>query len=512
MKRRPNRFGISSRLILTVSALIVFACLTVTIFFLHDEKRLIREVLECRGTDLASHLAREVQMPVMASSPELLRATLDRFMEREQLAFCAIKDDQGQTVAESRMEMPPGDAEQIMIFSYPISGLGTEGSNTGKGKRTAWVGLSPSPWTARISSLKRTATGLTIALVVVGVLTTLLVVHVTIKPLRMLLAATQRVVRGELADPVRVASGGEIGALSDVFTDMAFRLRRSRSQLEEYSRTLEGKVEQRTRELKTRVKELSDSRMATLNILEDVKEAKTELERVNQELLALDEAKSKFIGTISHELKTPFTAIKSNIDFILSGKEGTVPENLSPYLLTVQRNTNRVRKIMDDFLNAVEIRSGKAPLEPEVLGLEKVVGEYLAEMGPVDEAFRVTLDIPGDLLVFADRNRLHDVYMNLISNAFKFSPQGGEIRISARANDDQVLSQVSDQGVGIPPDKWENIFDEFFQVDRRKYGGTGLGLSIVRGIIHQHGGRIWVDSQPGKGSIFFFTLPARGDS
>ena len=512
MKRRPNRFGISSRLILTVSALIVFACLTVTIFFLHHEKRLIREVLECQGTDLASDLAREVQMPATASHPELLGATLDRFMEREQLAFCAIKDSQGRTLAESKVATRPGDTEEVMVFSYPISGLGTEGSKTGGGKRTAWVGLFPSPWTTRISSLKRAVTGLTIALVVVGVLITLLVVHVTIKPLRMLLAASQRIARGELADPVRVASGGEVGALSDAFTDMAFRLRQSRSQLEEYSRTLERKVEQRTRELKTRVKELSDSRMATINILEDVKEAKTELERVNEELLALDEAKSKFIGTISHELKTPFTAIKSNIDFILSGREGTVPENLRPYLQTVQRNTNRVRKIMDDFLNAVEIRSGRAPLEPEVLRLERVVGEYLAEMGPVDEAFRVTVDIPKDLVVFADRNRLHDVYMNLISNAFKFSPQGGEIRISARTHDGKVLSEVSDQGVGIPPDKWENIFDEFFQVDRKKYGGTGLGLSIVRGIIHQHGGRIWVDSQPGRGSTFFFTLPAHKDS
>ena len=494
---------------LVVSALIVLACLTVTILCLHHEKNLVREVLESRGTDLASALAREVQMPAVTFSPELLRAALDRFVEREQIAYCAIRDGEDRVVAESGSTSVPGGPERVMVFSYPVSGLGTEGSDGPEARRTAWVGLSPSPWTTRISSLKKAAMVLAIALVAVGILTTLLVAHITIKPLRMLLAATQRIAGGKLEPPVQIGSSGEVRALSEAFNEMAFRLRQSRSQLEEYSRTLETKVEHRTRELETRVRELSDSRKATLNILEDVKEAKTQLEKVNQELLALDEAKSKFIGTISHELKTPFTAIKSNIDFILSGKEGTVPQNLTPYLLTVQRNTNRIRKIMDDFLNVVEIRSGRAPLEPEELQLGHVVREYLAEMGPIDDAFRVTVDIPNDLLVFADRNRLHDVYINLISNALKFSPQGGEIRISARHHDGEVLSQVSDQGVGIPADKVENIFDEFFQIDRKKYGGTGLGLSIVRGIIHHHGGRIWVDSKPGRGSTFFFTLPTR---
>jgi signal transduction histidine kinase len=221
---------------------------------------------------------------------------------------------------------------------------------------------------------------------------------------------------------------------------------------------------------------------------------------------------SKFLGTISHELKTPFTAVKANVDFILSGKGGEVPENLKPYLLTIQRNTNRVQKIMDDFLNVVEIRSGKRRLEPEVLRLGTVVWESLAEMGPIDESFSVTVDIPDPIMVLADRNRLHDVYANLLSNAFKFSPRGGEIRITARPDGDQILAEVSDQGIGIPSDKLQSIFEEFFQIDRKKYGGTGLGLSIVRGIIQEQGGRIWARSRPGEGSRFFFTLPAGRDS
>lgn len=471
-----------------------------------------KEVLTSQGMSLAKNLAREVHLPASGSSPKLLQSLVDRFVQKEDVVYCAIKDGQGRILAEARAGAYPLEPEQVATFAHPISRLGTNESRVTEPMGTAWIGLSKSQWTTRIVSLKRAATFLALLVVAVGILATLLVVQITMKPIRILLDATQRISRGELDDPVQIVSSGEIRDLSEALSEMAVRLRQSHSQLEEYSKTLEKKVEQRTRELEARVKELSDSRMATVNILEDVKEAKTELERVNEELLALDEIKSKFIGTISHELKTPFTAVKANIDFILSGKEGEVPQNLNQYLLTIQRNTNRVQKIMEDFLNVAQIHSGRRHLEPEELKLGRAVREYLAEMGPIDKKFTVKVDIPNNISVFADRNRLHDVYINLLSNALKFSPDGGEIRIGARPYNGQILSEVSDQGMGIPTDKLENIFDEFFQIDRKKYGGTGLGLSIVKEIIHEHGGRIWVDSQPGEGSTFFFTLPASKDS
>ena len=512
MKRRPNRFGIRIRFVLTVSTLIILACLTLIIFFINHEKNVAKEVLTSQGKDLARNLAREIHTALSGANQESLRSLVDRFAEREDVAYCAIRDGQGSILAEAGGDAYPLEPEQVVTFSHPIIPVGTKKSDIEEPMWTARVDLSKSRWTSRIVSLKKRATLLALLVVAVGVLTTLLVVRITVKPIHILLDATQRIARGELDDPVQIASGGEFRDLSEALNEMAVKLQQSHSQLEEYSKTLERKVEDRTQELERHVKELSDSRMATLNILEDVKEAKTELEKVNEELLALDEMKSKFIGTISHELKTPFTAIKANIDFILSGKEGQVPQNLNQYLLTIQRNTNRVRKIMEDFLNVAQIHSGRTHLEPEELKLGRAVEEYLAEMGPLDEKFHVKVDIPDDISVFADRNRLHDVYVNLLLNALNFSPEGGEIRISARPYDGQVLSQVSDQGVGIPTDKLKNIFDEFFQIDRKRYGGTGLGLSIVRGIIHEHGGRIWVDSRVGEGSTFFFTLPASRDS
>lgn len=465
-----------------------------------------KEVLKSQGLELSSDLARQVQAMIPSTDQAYLRPIVDRCVEQKGVVYCAIKDGQGRILAQARNSGYTSESEQTVTFSYPISGPGTGESNETESMATAWVVLSSMQWTNKIASLKKNAIFLALVVVALGILATLLVVQVTVNPIRKLVDATQRIARGEL-NPVKVVSSGEIRDLSEALNDMAFRLQQSHSQLEEYSKTLEKKVEQRTEELQERVKDLSDSRMATINILEDVKEAKTELERVNEELRALDEMKSRFIGTISHELKTPFTAIKANVDFVVSGKEGEVPENLFHYLQTIQRNTNRVQKIMEDFLLAAEIRSGKRELEPEEIKLGSAVQEYLDEIGPMDKKFTVKLNIPKGISVFADRNRLHDVYINLLSNALKFSPNGGEIQITARPHNGHVLSEVSDQGVGIPEDKLEAIFDEFFQVDRKKFGGTGLGLSIVRGIIQEHGGRIWVDSQLGEGSTFSFTLP-----
>ena len=511
MERRAGRFGIRIRMIVTASALVALACLALTLFFVHHEKRMVKEVLTDRGTALATRLAEEVQPLVSFSDTQRMQSIVDRYSKGEDVVYCAIKDARGEILAEGKGDIHPLEPKEILTFTHPISGFETTASAITQPEATALINLSKSRWDRGIVYLNRAALLLSLLIIALGVLVTLLVVQTTLKPLRSLLAAMRRMAGGEIDSPLGVEGYGEIRDLSKALKALAARLQQSTSELKDSSEALEKKVEQPAEELEKRVQELSDARLATLNILEDVREAQNELERANEELRALDEMKSKFIGTISHELKTPFTAIKANIDFILSGREGEIPENLNQCLLTIQRNTNRVQKIMEDFLNVAQIRSGRRRLKPELIQLRREVRACLAEIGPIDDKLRVTIDIPEAIAVFADRNRLHDVYINLLSNALRFSPEGGEIRISARPHDGQILSEVSDQGVGIPEDKRDQIFEEFFQIDRKKYGGTGLGLSIVRGIIQEHGGRIWVESRPGKGSTFFFTLPAGKD-
>jgi len=125
------------------------------------------------------------------------------------------------------------------------------------------------------------------------------------------------------------------------------------------------------------------------------------------------------------------------------------------------------------------------------------VGKHLA----------VQADIPSDLVLYADKNALHDIFINLLSNAFKFTADGGRISITAAQKDQAVHLGVKDTGMGIPEDKLQMIFDEFYQVEGGKHGGTGLGLAIAKRLVEEHGGRIWAESKLGKGSLFSFTLP-----
>ena len=235
-----------------------------------------------------------------------------------------------------------------------------------------------------------------------------------------------------------------------------------------------------------------------------VEERTREIEKANVELKELDETRTKFIGIASHELKTPLTAIKSNVDFILSEKEGKLPEYLKSYLLTIQRNTNRIQTRMDLMLDLARITSGHLHLHQERISLSRVAPTYLHEIKPVDKHVSVQMDIPEDLSVYADRNGLHDIFINLLSNAFKFTSEGGQVSITASQKEKETLIQIQDTGIGIPPDKFQKIFEEFYQVEGSKHGGAGLGLAITKHLVEEHGGKIWVEFAGWKGEHLLF--------
>jgi signal transduction histidine kinase len=223
--------------------------------------------------------------------------------------------------------------------------------------------------------------------------------------------------------------------------------------------------------------------------------------------MEVDMTKLIFIGSTSHELKTPLTAIKANIDFVLTEKGGKLPDHLRSRLSTIQRNTNRIQMRLDHLLDLTRIESGHLHLYLEPVRLSEVVGGYIDEIRLEDKLLSVQVDIPEDLVVYADKNGVHDIFTNLLFNAFKFTSEGGQIKILANPKGEYILHEVRDTGIGIPGDKIGRIFDEFYQVENGKHGGTGLGLAITKRLVEEQGGRIWVESQLGKGSSFFFTLP-----
>jgi len=464
-------------------------------FFVGKEMTHLRNQLETHGRSIAHSFNLLIEHGVKLSDRSILQDVAERMVKDEHVVQCTLLDNNGEWLAHAIKEGENSiKSHPTYSILYPI--LSKKGETIG----TLRIGLSLNKLEIQLYELKREILFTTLGVIGIGFLLTLIFTRILIQPIEKLVSATERVGRGELAQTVNIRSRDEIGDLAKAFNQMTIQLKESRGNLEK-------KVEDRTRELEENIEALNQARMSTLRMLEDLQVAKRELEMANLELKEMDEMKMKFIGIASHELKTPLTAIKANIDFILSEKEGKVPENLRPHLLTIQRNTNRIQGTMDHMLDLTRIKSGRLFLDREQIFLSDVVGGYINEVKPVDKNLSIQVDIPKNLSVYADRNRLHDIFLNLLSNAFKFTSDGGQIWISANRKDDYILHEIRDTGMGIPKDKIEKIFEEFYQVEGGKHGGTGLGLAITKRVVEEHGGKIWAESQIGKGSTFYFTLP-----
>ena len=229
---------------------------------------------------------------------------------------------------------------------------------------------------------------------------------------------------------------------------------------------------------------------------------------------ALDRMKDEFISTVSHELRTPLTSLRAALGLVTGGALATRPEKMQQMLEIAIGNTDRLIRLVNDILDIERISSGNAQLHaaicPAAALLDRAVS--LQQAAALKNNLRFNIDADG-VEVWADPDRILQTLVNLISNAAKYSPQGGRITLTARNMDEnEAQFDISDQGRGVPADKLESIFERFQQVDAsdsRDRGGTGLGLAICRSIISQHGGKIWATSPKGEGATFHFTLPRR---
>jgi signal transduction histidine kinase len=236
-----------------------------------------------------------------------------------------------------------------------------------------------------------------------------------------------------------------------------------------------------------------------------------QLAAVNAELRAMDEMKDEFIQTVSHELRTPLTFVKGYIDLLLEGVLGDLnPEQTESLQIVSQRTDNIIRLVNDIIL----LTRGQAmQLKIQTVNLVDVarasVRSAQAVTGQV--GVHLTSDFPDQLpLVLGDPQRLSQVFDNLIGNAIKFSSSGGVVAVRLHAEDRVVRAEVSDQGIGIPADKLDRVWERFYQVDgatTRRFSGTGLGLAIVKKLVEAHGGQVGVHSVVNQGSTFYFTVP-----
>jgi len=310
--------------------------------------------------------------------------------------------------------------------------------------------------------------------------------------------AAVEISRGNLDVKINVKSNGEIAELGASFSKMANDLKKSRNELKNWAATLERKVEERTREL-------TDAQEAALNILKDLTEAKRKLEK------AL-EIKSEFTSTVSHELRTPLAAIKEGIAIVLDGTAGDVNAEQKEFLDIAKRNVDRLARLINDILDFQKLELGKMVFKITENNINELVTEVGKTMVSLSEkkGLELAIDLEDNLpAIKFDRDRITQVLDNILNNAIKFTEKGS-VTIITRKKDNFIQVSVEDTGSGIRREDITKLFTRFEQLEKgieRKPGGAGLGLAISKEIVEMHKGKIWVESEFGRGSTFYFTLP-----
>jgi signal transduction histidine kinase len=255
-------------------------------------------------------------------------------------------------------------------------------------------------------------------------------------------------------------------------------------------------------------------------VLEEERELATarsqELAAANARLAELDRLKSDFVSMVSHELRTPLGLIKGYAGTLLRDDAPLDHETRKEFLQVIDEETDRLTELVTNLLDMSRIEAGTLRIERHPVEINHLLADCAERLRAREPTRALQLQMPQSLpAVLADERRVAQVVDNLLTNATRYSPEPTPIRLVARAVNGDVEVRVVDEGIGIPTDKLDQVFEKFFRVDTsdtRRFAGTGLGLAICRGIVQAHGGRIWVHSTPGQGSTFAFTIPVCQES
>ena len=268
--------------------------------------------------------------------------------------------------------------------------------------------------------------------------------------------------------------------------------------LKEYSERLEEMVAERTAELER----LNQGMLA---MLEDLRTAKERAEEA-------DRLKTAFLATVSHELRTPLASIKGFASTLLADDVTWEPESERDFIETIDREADRLTELIGQLLDMSRLESGTLKIDRQICHLADVLAQADEQLAVLTANHVLVMDVAAHLpRLNVDSSRISNVLTNLVSNAAKFAPSGTKITVTAQAEDGQVVVSVADEGLGIALEHQAHLFERFYRVDNaltRSRPGTGLGLAICKGLVEAHGGSMWVESEPGRGATFYFSLPA----
>ncbi len=382
----------------------------------------------------------------------------------------------------------------------------------------------------------------TIILTTILVLLGIIVLGTTMtRPIRLLNQGTEAIVKGDYDYRIALKGRDELSVLAERFNYMAEvlanrekRLYQKKVELEELNLTLERKVENRTKALREKQEEINRKYIevesaneelqasylqlqSTATELEDAQSKLLEnyniLKAMNDELQQANEVKNKFLSIMSHELRTPLTVINGYLSLVLDKNYGNPSKELRDIISVVKEQGNNQLGLIEDLLDLTRIESGEYKLNKQAFLPDVLIHKAVENFRPEFEAKEIEVTVETDQempTVHWDFHKMLQVLQNLLDNALKFTPAGGRISLSARSKSDFVELQVVDNGIGIPKDRQNQIFERFYQVDSsstRRYGGSGLGLSIVREIVVAHNGKVFVESGEEKGTSFLILMP-----
>ncbi|HZM17514.1 MAG TPA: ATP-binding protein [Candidatus Krumholzibacteria bacterium] len=539
--RRFRSLGLQGRFMLYFG-IIVISLMTSVIYVVgtrHSADML--ELTQMRGVAIANSIAAGVRNSLLSYDYVSLQQAAETSVQDSGVLYVVILDKEGRVAAHSEQPDRQGqradDANSRRILAVNEVVIQRLGVQPGNGPRspvldiavpvhvegtpvrwgTVRLGLSLQPLMASVAQTRLVLSLLGASAVVVVLLSARFFSLKVTLPLQQLARATAAVSKSDLDHVVQEDLVGELGELARSFNKMTNDLKQSQDAIRYHNAHLEQIVQQRTAALHQKAQEL---------------------EKANKELKEIDRLKSDFLSNVSHELRTPLTSIRSFTEIMLDDPEALTEDERVEFLGIIAHQTERLTRLISDLLDLSRIEAGEMRCRLLPVELSRIIDPCLETLRTLaaEREIRVRTEIDPNLpAVLADSDRISQVVTNLVDNAIKFTPPRGVITVVARPcphrepeelgpqrggpagmtsispeSDAYVLVEVRDTGVGIPKEHHQRIFDKFGQVGNvltEKPQGTGLGLAISGNIVVQHGGAIWVESAPGEGSIFRFTLP-----
>ena len=311
-------------------------------------------------------------------------------------------------------------------------------------------------------------------------------------PILQLTGLANELAKGRLNIRIPVKRKDELGILAESINRMAGELENRFKEIRLLKDELEKRVEERTKDLSAQAAELRLSNQQLNNTVE--------------ELQHLDKMRGDFLNIVSHDLRIPLTSIVGYAEFL---EESALNAQQKDFARNVLAASDRMTKLLDELLDFARMEAGKFRLSRQIIDYPETVHLAVEGMAPLAEKKKLELveDLPPGLLVDADPDRVVQAMNNLLSNAIKFTKEGGRIEVRVRQEDGFAVTEVEDTGKGIDPEDLPHMFEKFYRVPGGGEKGAGLGLAITKSLVESHGGQVEVESEPGKGSLFRFTLP-----